>query len=317
MAIKKVALSVKGKWYQVPALEVGGKDIVRKGRYLKIAFVKDEQWLESAVEDPALCIKALKEERSRELRSDIFTFCQKLPSTTQQYPYPVEWESIAAIPITTFDAWWNGLSQEGRKNVRRSQKRGVTIEVKKLDDELIKGLVELNNDSPVRQGKAFTHFGKTLSEVARDQEDFLDHCDYICAYHEGELIGVVKLIYRGDIASVLTFLPKASHSDKRPANALMAKVVELCTEKKMLYVIFGLFNYQKKHDTSLREFKIRNGFEEVLVPRYFVPLSWKGAIATRLGLYYGLIGLLPHSVITFLVGVRAKLYSLKLAGVAQ
>ena len=310
---KSVEISVKGKWYRVPALDVLGKSIVRKGSLLKIAYVKDEQWLETPVEDPALCIKALKEEHSRDLHADIFTFCQKLPATQPQYPYPLEWESVAAIRITTFDEWWNLLSQETRKNVRRAQKRGITVQVKKLDSDLLQSLVELNNDSPVRQGKVYTHYGKTFSQVVKDQEDFLEHSDYICAYHDTELVGVVKLVYRGNIASILTFLPKASHSDKRPANALMAKVVELCAQKKLLYVTFGLFNYQNKRETSLREFKTRNGFTEIAIPRYYVPLTMKGALAVRLKLYHGLIGILPHRAITLLISIRAKVYSLKMS----
>jgi hypothetical protein len=163
----------------------------------------------------------------------------------------------------------------------------------------------------VRQGKTFTHYGKTFDQVKKDQEAFLDRSDYICAYHEKELIGVVKLVYRGDVASILTFLPKASHHDKRPANAIMAKVVELCAEKRIHHLIFGRFNYGNKRHTPLREFKIRNGFEEISVPRYYVPLTVKGAISVRLKFHRGLLGLLPHSVITFLVNARSKLYAFK------
>lgn len=313
MANESVEISIKGKWFRVPALNVSGESIVIKGRFLRIAYVKDEQWLETPVEDPMRCIKALKDEQSGDLRADIFTFCQKLPAIQPLYSYYKEWESVAAIRITTFEKWWNGLAQETRKNVRRSQKRGIVVQVRKLDCDLLESLVELNNDSPLRQGKAYTHFGKTLSQVTRDQEDFLDRSDYICAYQEDELVGVVKLVYRGNIASILTFLSKGSHSDKRPANALIAKVVEVCEKKKMLYVTFGLFNYHNKRDTSLREFKIRNGFEEITVPRYFVPLNYRGSIGVRLHLYHGLMGLLPHSTITLLVGIRAKLYGLKMS----
>jgi hypothetical protein len=223
----------------------------------------------------------------------------------------VEWESIAAVRLTSFQEWWEGLPQETRKNVRRAQKRGVVVQVRSLDDDLIRDLQVLNNDSPVRQGKVFTHYGKTLDQVKKDQAAFLDRCDYICAYHEKELIGVVKLIYRGDVASILTFLPKASHHDKRPANAIMAKAVELCEQKGIHHLIFGKFNYGNKRHTPLREFKIRNGFEEILAPRYYVPLTMKGAISVRLKLHRGLLGLLPHSVITFLVNTRAKLHAFK------
>ena len=61
----------------------------------------------------------------------------------------------------------------------------------------------------------------------------------------------------------------------------------------------------------LREFKIRNGFKEILAPRYYVPLTMKGAMSVRLKLHRGLLGLLPHSVITFLVNTRAKLQAFK------
>ena len=74
---------------------------------------------------------------------------------------------------------------------------------------IIQDLVDLNNDSPLRQGKVFTHYGKTLeASMTRDQADFLDRSDYICAYVGHELIGVVKLVYRGDVTSILTFLPR-------------------------------------------------------------------------------------------------------------
>jgi hypothetical protein len=223
----------------------------------------------------------------------------------------MEWDSIAAVRLTTYQEWWDSLPQETRKNVRRGQKRGVIVQVKSVDDDLIRDLQVLNNDSPVRQGKTFTHYGKTLDQVKKDQAAFLDRSDYICAYHEKELIGVVKLIYRGDVASILTFLPKASHHDKRPANAIMAKAVEICAERGIQYLTFGKFNYGNKRHTPLREFKIRNGFEEVLVPRYYVPLTAKGAVSVRLKLHRGLLGLLPHGVITFLVNTRSKLYALK------
>jgi len=308
---KNIEVAIKGKWFNVPALEVNGKDIIVRGKWIRIARVEAEEWLESELEDPQGCVQTLKQQRSADFQADIFTFAQKVPAIRPKYQYPVEWESIAAVPLNSFQEWWVGLPQETRKNVRRSQKRGVVVQVRKLDDDLIRDLQILNNDSPVRQGKVFTHYGKTLDQVKKDQQAFLDRSDYICAYHEKELIGVVKLIYRGDVASILTFLPKTSHHDKRPANAIMAKAVELCAEKKIRYLIFGKFNYGNKRHTPLREFKIRNGFEEILAPRYYVPLTVKGAISVRLKLHRGLLGLLPHSTITFLVNTRAKLYAFK------
>ncbi len=313
MANQSIEISVKGRWFRVATLNVDGKNIIIRGKWLKTAFIHDEEWLETEVGNPALCVRTLKNQKADGLRADIFTFAQKIPATIPKYPYPLEWDSIAVVPVTTFKNWWVGLPQETRKNVRRSQKRGVEVRVKKLDASLLQDLVDLNNDSPLRQGKVFTHYGKTLDQVTKDQADFLDRSDYICAYAGQELIGVVKLVSRGDVASILTFLPKARHHDKRPANALIAKAVELCEEKRMSYLTYGMFNYGNKRDTPLREFKIRNGFNEVLVPRFYVPLTMKGALSVRLKLHRGLLGLLPHSVITILVNTRARLQAFYLS----
>ena len=305
----RIEISVKGKWFDVPALEVNGKHIIVKGKVIRTACVEAEQWLETELEDPEQCVQILKQQQRPEFHADILSFRQKLPATVPKYQYPMEWDSLAVVRVSTFKEWWDNLPQETRKNVRRSQKRGVVVRLKKVDDNLIRDLRDLNNDSALRQGKRFTHYGKTLDQVARDQEAYLDRSDYVCAYCESELVGVSKLVYQGNIASILTFLTKASHQDKRPSNAVMAKMVELCEEKKIGHLIFGMFNYGNKHHTSLREFKIRNGFKEILVPHYYVPLTMKGVIYIKLGLHRGLMGILPHGIITFAVNTRSKLFS--------
>jgi hypothetical protein len=313
-------ISVKGNWVSVPALQVNGKTIVVRGNRLKIASVHDEAWLETELEDPQLCVKLLKEQKSAELKADIFTFTQKLPAIEPKYSYPLEWESVAAIPLTTFKAWWEGLPQESRKNVRRAEKRGVTIQVRGLDDDVIRGIMEVNDDSQVRQGRRFTHFGKTFEQVKRDHSGFLDRSDFICAYLGDEFIGFLKIVYRGDIASMLQLLAKSSHYDQRPTNAMIAKAVELCEAKKMSYVTYGQFTYGKKKDSSVVEFKVRNGFQEKLVPKFYIPLTKWGALCLKMKFHRGLLGILPHNVIAFGVNARAKWYHRRFstrAGVAQ
>ncbi len=305
-----IEISVKGKWSRVPALEVAGKFIIVRGRWLKLALIEAEEWLATELEEPELCIKELNEQGSHGLHADIFTFTQKLPSTTPKYKYPMDWDSVAAVCTTSFAEWWEKLPQETRKNVRRSQKRGVVVEVKELDDDAIRALMELNNDSPVRQGKTYRHYGKSFDQVKKDQESFPDRRDLVFAYSGSELIGFMKIVYRGGVAAILQLLPKASHFDKRPANILIAEAIKLCEAKRISYLTFGLFNYGNKRGDSLREFKIRNGFEEVLMPRYYVPLTLKGKFSMNLNLHRGLIGILPHSLITLGVRVREKWYNL-------
>ena len=133
-----IEISVKGKWYSIPALYVNAFAITVRGRWIKVAIISNEDWLASELEDPEECLERLKKHDEHGLKADIFTFSQKLPATQPRYSYPMEWESIAAIHVTSFKDWWEKLPQESRKNVRRSQKRGIVIRVKKLDDELVR-----------------------------------------------------------------------------------------------------------------------------------------------------------------------------------
>lgn len=309
-AVSSVETSVKGEWIQVPALQINGANIVVRGKWLRTAIVLDEEWMENELENPELCIEALKGQKSSALRADLFTFCQKPSAIDPKYPYPVERDSVAVIRLTNFDDWWENLPQVTRKNVRRSQKRGVVVEVRQLDDNLIRDIIELSNDSPMRQGKPFDHYGKTFDQVKKDQSTHLGRCDFICAYSGRDLIGLLKIIYRKEVASILQFLPKASEQDKRPANALIAKAVEICAAKGLSHLTYGLFNYGNKRDSSLLEFKLRNGFEEVLVPRFRVPLTAKGAVCLRLKLHRRLVEMLPSRIVEAAVSVRKQWYVL-------
>jgi len=42
-----IEINVKGKWITVPALTVGGKSIVARGKWIKVALIHDEEWLET------------------------------------------------------------------------------------------------------------------------------------------------------------------------------------------------------------------------------------------------------------------------------
>jgi len=311
MKTESVEISIHGRWCTVPAVECDGRTIGVTGTWLKLAVIQDEEFSETELAYPDVCVLALREQRSqRGLRADIFTFAQKPPATRPKFSYHMEWDSVAAARTISFKEWWDQLPQESRKNVRRAEKRGVTTLVKQCDDDLIAGIVDLNNDSAVRQGRRFVHYGKTFDQVKKDQAAFPGRSDYVCAYLGSELIGFLKVAYRGDVASIVQVLPKASHHDKRPANALVAKAVELCEARSVSYLTYGMFNYGNRRDSPLRQFKSRNGFEEMLVPRFYIPLTGWGRICTELKLYRGLIGLLPDGLTRAGATVRTKWHGL-------
>lgn len=304
-----VEVRVKGEWVTETAVEVEGNKLIATGKWLRIARVRGEEMMHNELADPQLYINKLENGGNQFLKADIFTFTQKIPATLPKHPYPMEWDSVAAIRLLSFKEWWTNLPQETRKNVRRSAKRGVVVGTRNFDDQLILGIREVNDDAPIRQGLPNAYYGKSSEETRKLYGEFVGRCDFICAYVGDELIGFLHLVYRGEVASILNLTTKPSHHDKRPANALMAKAVEICETKGISHITYGLFNYGNKGDSPLREFKVRNGFHEVLVPRYFVPLTPWGKLCMKANLHRGLVGILPHPIITIGVGVRARWYN--------
>lgn len=300
----RVQIRVRGRWVMVPAVEVSGTELVAKGKWLKTAFVRGEEMMESELENPAMYIETLRGDANDVLKADIFTFTQKLPATSPKYSYCFERESVAAIHLASFKKWWDSLPQETRKNVRRSEKRGVVVRVTDFDDDLIRGIQQVNDDSPLRQGMPNAYYGRSFEETKKLYGEFTGRCDFVCAYFADELIGFLHLVYRRDVASILNLTTKPSHFDKRPGNALLAKTVEICEAKGIQYITYGLYNYGKKHDHPLRTFKIRNGFTEIIMPRYFVPLTRWGRLCMKAKLHMGVVGILPERAIKFALGAR-------------
>ncbi|UFS71088.1 hypothetical protein LPW11_02600 [Geomonas sp. RF6] len=286
-------------------------DVVVHGRWIRIAEVRDDVWLPGqAVEDPESAIEKLKEGKPR---ADIFTFVQKLPETKPKYGYPMQWDNVAAIPVTTYQEWWEKrLPQVARKNVKRAAKRGVVARVAQYDDELVRGIVEIHNDTPTRQGRPFSHYGKDFQAVKDDYGSYPERSEFIGSYLEKELIGIIKLIYLGsETASIMQLVAKTAHYDKRPTSALIAKAVEVCAQKGVPYLTYGKYTYGNKTQNTLTEFKARNGFEKIDLPRYYIPLTARGVIAMKLKLHLTLIEVLPGPVINLLRAVRSAYVKVK------
>jgi hypothetical protein len=303
-------ISVKGKVVRVPAISMEGYTIVISGRCLRIATIKGETWMGGDVAgDPKSIIAKLTHNKPS---ADIFAFSQKLPHVQPKYPYPIEWDNVAAIPITTFADWWeNRLSQVTRKNVRRSAKRGTTIRTTEFNDELISGIVRINNETPFRDGRPFWHFGKDFETVKRDYSAYLDRSVFLGAYFGDDLIGFIRIIDLGETASIMQLLCKNTHYDKRPANALLARAVELCVDKGFKFLVYGKYVYSDNTDSPLTEFKRRNGFEKFAVPSYFVPLTFKGRLAIKLHAHMGIRCLVPKPITQLARGFRKNLHRLK------
>jgi hypothetical protein len=298
-------LSVKGEFRRFPSLSISGVCILVLGRWLKTAVIKDEEWLPGiTVIDPKVVLSELEEDRHG---ADLFTFGQKLPGTEPRFPYHIEWTNVAAIPIKTYEDWWtNGATQVTRKNIRRAARKGITVKNVEFNDDLIGNIVKLNNSALYRQQHRFGHYGKSFEAVKKDYSDFIDRSEYLGAYYQSELVGLLRIIHMGEIASIMQLLCMPQHYDKRPANALISGAVERCAEKEIRYLTYGRFIYGVNTKAPLKEFKRRNGFQMISLPSYYIPLTFKGRMAVKLNLHMGIKNFVPKPFMKVALDVRRK-----------
>lgn len=304
MSANQVSIGVRGRTITVPATEIDGRTVIVSGKWLKIASVRDEELVEGEVaHNPQLFISAL---RRGPVRADIFTFPQTDYDAMPKYQYPFEWDNVAAARTTSFTDWWEKLPQEARKNARRAAKRGVSVRVAQFDDDFVKAIKGIYDETPVRQGMHFWHFGKDLETVKMENGTYLERSEFIGAYLDAELVGFIRFVYVDRTAKIMQILSKIQHYDKRPMNALIAKAVEVCHEKGMSYLVYSKFTFGNKKTSPLTEFKRRNGFVQMDFARYYIPLTLKGKIALKLKLHRELIGILPSGVIDLLLRLRSR-----------
>lgn len=304
-------IKIRGRAVKVPSAVIEGSTVVVTGRWVRTAAVYDEEWLEDvAVTEPEKFLSSLKVQN---LKADLFAFAQRLPALQPMYQYRLEWDNVAAIRTSNFQEWWEKqLPQVTRKSVRRGIKRGVTVRTSEFNDDLVKGIIEIHNDSPMRQGTPFAYYGKGFAEVKKDYGTYPDRSEFLCAYFQDELIGIIKLVYMGKIASIMQILTKSAHYDKRPTNLLITDAVKLCEEKGISFLVYGKYVYGNKTQSSLTEFKRRNGFEMIKFPRYYIPLTIRGKIALKFNLHLGLLWVLPARVISVLGDLRSRYIKVRL-----
>jgi hypothetical protein len=290
-------------------MKVCGKDIVVQGRWLRTAHIDGDKY--NFPDDPDTLIDGFK---NCGTRIDLFTFLQQLPETTPKYAYPMEWDNLAVLPVSTFDHWWNHqIRSFPRNRARQAGKRGVVLREVPCDDALARGICEIYNETPIRQGKRFPHYGMTLGRVREYARTFPDRSIYIGAFVGETMIGFIKLVMdeTRNHACMVHILSMMKHRDKAPTNALLAEAVKACAERGINYLVYENFSYGKKQGDSLSHFKEVNGFRRMDLPRYYVPLTPLGRITLRLGLHHRLRDRLPESLLAKLRQLRTTWYERK------
>ena len=290
-------------------IDVAGKDVTVVGRFPRVAKLHAEY--HECIADPAAFLARLKESG---VRADVFTFLAPVSDPVARHDYLMQPDAVAVLHIDTYQKWWKEqISDKTRNMVRKAPKKGVVIRVVEFDDELARGIHAIYDECPMRQGRPSAHYGKDFETIKRAHATFVERSVFIGAYLDGKLIGFIKMIlHGGDSASLMQIISMISHRDKAPTNALLGKAVEICAERGIRHLQYGVWSRR-----SLGDFKKHHGLVRVELPRYFVPLNWRGRLALGMRMHRKLVDFIPGAWQDAFVDLRSRWYSFKYRSQAQ
>ena len=218
-----------------------------------------------------------------EQKVDIYTFLERawcFPITNPLETWIRTEDNVGLLEIKSYDDWWQAIGKKTRNMVRRAEKSGIKVTVVEPSDKLAEGIWKIYNETPIRQARAFAHYGESIQTVTKNMYADKNNT-FIGAYLDDVLVGFIQIVYGDQIAIVSNILSLQVHWDKSVNNALLAKAVEVCASKGERWLMYGRIG----NHPSLDKFKENNGFAKVKIARYYIVLSKKGKLALRLGLY--------------------------------
>lgn len=278
-------------------LTVDGLPVRVDGHLLRIARLADEHYV--PLDEPAAFIESLHRAAPD---VDLFTFVQGLHETEPKYNHPMEHEAMAVLPISTYRHWLDKqIRCKPRNMLRKAMRSGVQTRPVPFDDALLRDILRVLNESPLRQGKRNRHYGKDIETVRREQGTFPERSEFIGAYLQDELVGFAKLTHGPQFTIMMSFIAMMEHRDKAVSNALIARVIEQVAAREIPLLNYGVWGRR-----GLNEFKVSNAFECRLVPRYYVPLTQRGRQGLALGLHRSLKDRLPEPWIVAAADLRAR-----------
>jgi hypothetical protein len=267
---------------------------IRKKFSLRIA--RDQREYERSVSPTAELLQKLGERGT-----DVFTFLERNWCCKIQNPQK-SWtkadDNIALLHLNSYDEWSKNIGKKTRNMIRKAEKSGIRTNIAEPDEKLAEGIWKIYNESPIRQGRGFPHYGVSQHQVTTWLHS-AQNCTYIGAYLQDELAGFIGLVQGENIAIISQILSLQRHSDKAVNNALVAKALEVCASKGVKWVMYGRMG----NHPSLDNFKQSNGFTEFQLTRYYIPITRRGKVATKLGLQKEVKDMLPRKIKFFAIPI--------------
>jgi len=279
------------------------KEIVVSGGVVRIAKLRHE-WFDF-LQDPLRAIRNMQ----RAKRADLFTFLGDLNDEGTGYPFYKETAAGAVLPVTSYQIWWNSLDSSVRNKIRKAYKNGVKVCDAELDDSFVRGVEVIYNESPLRQGRKFCHYGQSAAAIKEELSSLWGRCYFIGAYLRDEMIGFAKLFHGNDILRTVHIISKLSQRDKPVQDALIARAVQMCEEKNIHRLQYGSWSRG-----GLGTFKEKRGFVKLDYSRYYVPISFRGKWVLQFRLHHGLKGRLSEKWVESLIALRTSWNNLRYGG---
>ena len=224
---------------------------------------------------------------------DVFTFVERSWCCPISNP-PTYWkktkDNVGMLEIKDFKTWWNSIGKKTRNMIRKAEKSGITVAVMKPDKKLIDGVWKIYNETPIRQGNVFSHYGQSLKSVAWNVHRFEKDSVFIVASTEDQIVGFIQIVNGDNINIISQILSMQKYWNRAVNNALLAKAVEVCASEGERWLMYGRIG----NHPSLDKFKESNGFVKFPTNRYYVPITWMGSVAVRLGLHKEFQDVLPQ-----------------------
>jgi hypothetical protein len=231
-------------------------------------------------------------DKLHERDKDIFTFVERkwcCPTPNPSSTWIRTADNVALLEIKDYATWWSSIGKKTRNMIRRAEKSEIKVTVAEQTEIFAEGVSKIYNETPIRQERAFSHYGEPLEATIRNITT-AQKSTFIGAYLQEELVGFIQILYGDNIAIIAQILSLQKHQDKSVNNALLAKAVEVCASKGERWLMYGRIG----NHPSLDKFKESNGFIKSPITRYYIPITAKGRLAIKLGLHRELKDSLPE-----------------------
>jgi hypothetical protein len=247
-------------------------------RKLLFTIAKDRREYERSVTlTPSLISKLIAQ------KVDLFVFVERSWCSTIQFP-PKSWakaeQSAALLYVISYDEWFKAIGRKSRNMIRKAEKRGVRVSVAEPNKKFAEGIWKIYNSTPMKQNGRNWYFGITLQQVEKELSS-PGIRSFIGAYFQDELIGFISIAYGDNLVLIDHLASLKKHWDKAVNNVLIAKAIEICAANNAKWVLYAAWKNWREHQ-SLIDFALHNGFRRFKLTRYYVPLTRKGQIATKM-----------------------------------